>query len=54
MLDSEIHHFYFEVSAQIQDEQIRVQAAKIDDLQEVQNLVKNSDFDFPTQFVNYK
>jgi cyclic-di-GMP-binding protein len=42
------------VSAQIQDEQVRVQSAKIDDLQEIQNLIKNADLDFPTQFVNYK
>ncbi|MFA4922765.1 MAG: YajQ family cyclic di-GMP-binding protein [Ignavibacteriaceae bacterium] len=42
------------VTAQIQDEQVRVQAPKIDDLQAVQNLVKEANLDFPTQFVNYK
>ncbi len=42
------------VNAQIQDEQIRVQASKIDDLQAVIKLVKEADFDFPTQFTNYK
>jgi cyclic-di-GMP-binding protein len=42
------------VNAQIQDEQIRVQAAKIDDLQEVIKLVKDADYSFPTQFTNYK
>ncbi len=42
------------VNAQIQDEQVRVQGAKIDDLQAVQKLVRDTDFDFPTQFVNYK
>jgi hypothetical protein len=42
------------VSAQIMDERIRVQGSKKDDLQEVINAVKEADFDFPTQFVNYQ
>ena len=42
------------VNAQIQDEQVRVQAPKIDDLQAVIKLVKDADLDFPTQFVNMK
>ena len=42
------------VNAQIQDEQIRVQGAKIDDLQSVIKLVKEADLDFPTQFTNMK
>ncbi|AFN75049.1 putative nucleotide-binding protein [Melioribacter roseus P3M-2] len=42
------------VNAQIQDEQVRVTAPKIDDLQAVIQLVKEADFDFPVQFVNYK
>ena len=42
------------VNAQIQDEQIRVQAPKIDKLQAVIELVKNADLDFPTQYVNLK
>jgi Uncharacterized protein conserved in bacteria len=42
------------ISAQIQDEQVRIQGSKIDDLQQIQSLIKNADFDFPTQFVNYK
>ena len=42
------------VNAQIQDEQIRVQAPKIDDLQAVISLVKDADLNFPTQFVNMK
>jgi cyclic-di-GMP-binding protein len=42
------------VNAQIQDEQIRVQGAKIDDLQSVIKLVKDAELDFPTQFVNMK
>lgn len=42
------------VNAQIQDEQIRVAAPKIDDLQAVIKLVKEAVLDFPTQFVNMK
>lgn len=42
------------VNAQIQDEQIRVQGAKIDDLQTVIKMVKEAELDFPTQFVNMK
>jgi len=42
------------VNAQIMDERIRVQGAKKDDLQAVQNAVKEADYDFPTQYVNYK
>lgn len=42
------------VTAQIQDEQVRVTAPKIDDLQAIMKLVKEADFDFPTQFTNLK
>lgn len=42
------------VNAQIQDEQVRVTAPKIDDLQEIQKLIKGAELDFPVQFVNYK
>lgn len=42
------------VNAQIMDERVRVQGAKKDDLQAVINAVKEADFDFPTQFVNYQ
>lgn len=42
------------VQAQIQDEQIRVQAAKIDDLQAVISLVRQKDFEVDLQFVNYR
>jgi uncharacterized protein YajQ (UPF0234 family) len=42
------------VSAQIQDEQVRVTGAKIDDLQSVIAMVKEAELDFPTQFVNMK
>ena len=42
------------VTVQIQDEQVRVQAPKIDDLQAVIKLIKDADLSFPTQFVNMK
>jgi cyclic-di-GMP-binding protein len=42
------------VNAQIQDEQIRVQGSKIDDLQSIIKMVKEAELDFPTQFVNFK
>ena len=42
------------VNVQIQDEQVRVQGAKIDDLQSVIKMVKEAELDFPTQFVNMK
>lgn len=42
------------VSAQIMDERVRVQGSKKDDLQQVIHAVKEADFDFPTQFVNYQ
>jgi hypothetical protein len=42
------------VNAQIQDEQVRVQSPKIDDLQAIIKMIKDADLNFPTQFVNYK
>jgi cyclic-di-GMP-binding protein len=42
------------VTAQIQDEQVRVQGGKIDDLQSIIKLIREADLDFPTQFVNIK
>ncbi len=42
------------VKAQIQNEQIRVTAKNIDDLQSVIQLVKELDLDFPIQFVNMR
>ncbi len=42
------------VNAQIQDEQVRVTAAKIDDLQAVIKLIKDEELNFPVQFTNYK
>jgi uncharacterized protein YajQ (UPF0234 family) len=42
------------VNSQIQDEQVRVQATKIDDLQAIMKLIKEADLEFPVQFTNYK
>lgn len=42
------------VQSQIMDEMVRVTAPKIDDLQEVIKIVKEADYDFPTQYTNYK
>lgn len=42
------------VNAQIMDEQVRVQGTVKDELQAVIQAVKDADYDFPVQFVNYK
>ena len=42
------------VQSQIQDEQIRVTAKKIDDLQKIISLLKEEKMDLPLQFVNMK
>ena len=42
------------VQAQIQDDQVRVTGKKIDDLQEVIQLLKGKDFDIELQFVNMR
>ena len=42
------------VNAQIQDEQVRVTAPKIDDLQAIMKMLKETDLEFPVQFTNFK
>lgn len=42
------------VKAQIQNEQVRVTGKNIDDLQQIIQLIKQQDFDFPVQFVNLR
>ncbi|MFC9090137.1 YajQ family cyclic di-GMP-binding protein [Nocardiopsis dassonvillei] len=42
------------VKAQIQGDELRVSSKKKDDLQSVQNLIKEKDFDLALQFVNYR
>jgi uncharacterized protein YajQ (UPF0234 family) len=42
------------VQSNIQDEQVRVSGAKKDDLQEVIEQLKQKDYDFHMEFVNYR
>jgi len=42
------------VQSEIQKDQIRVRAKKIDDLQAVIKMLKGKDFDFHTEFINYR
>ncbi|MGP4109777.1 YajQ family cyclic di-GMP-binding protein [Streptomyces sp. 4N509B] len=42
------------VKAQVQGDELRVTSKSRDALQEVQRLVREADFDFATQFVNYR
>lgn len=42
------------VKVQIQGEELRVSSKKRDDLQEVQRMIKEADYDFAVQFTNYR
>lgn len=42
------------VKAQIQGEELRISSKSRDDLQEVQRMIKEADYDFAVQFVNYR
>ncbi|MFT3887544.1 MAG: YajQ family cyclic di-GMP-binding protein [Arachnia sp.] len=42
------------VKAQIQGDELRVSSKSRDDLQRVQQLIKEQDYDFAVQFVNYR
>lgn len=42
------------VKAQIQGEEIRITSNSKDNLQEVMQLIKTQDFDFPIRFTNYR
>ena len=42
------------VNAQIQGEQIRVSSKSKDDLQKVQQTLRDMDFELPLQFINYR
>jgi cyclic-di-GMP-binding protein len=42
------------VKTQVQGEELRVSSKSRDDLQAVQALVKNADYDFAVQFTNYR
>tara|TARA_Y100001970_G_C13989992_1_gene727717 strand:- start:104 stop:595 length:492 start_codon:yes stop_codon:yes gene_type:complete len=49
-----IKNIKLKVQSQIQDDQIRVNAKKIDDLQAVISFIKDQKLDLPLQFVNMK
>ncbi len=42
------------VKVQIQGDELRVSSKKRDDLQEVQRMIKDADYDFAVQFTNYR
>jgi uncharacterized protein YajQ (UPF0234 family) len=42
------------VQAEIQQDQVRVRAKKIDDLQDVMKALKEKDFDYHMEFINYR
>jgi len=42
------------VQTEIQKDQVRVRAKKIDDLQELIKILKEKDFDFHIEFINYR
>jgi hypothetical protein len=42
------------VQSEIQKDQVRVRAKKIDDLQSVIQMLKGKDFDFHIEFINYR
>lgn len=50
----EIKNSKLKVQAEIQKDQLRVKAKKIDDLQAVIQLLKEKDFDIHLEFVNYR
>ena len=42
------------VKCQIQGDELRVSSKKRDDLQEVQRMIRDADYDFAVQFTNYR
>ena len=49
-----IKSFKFKVQTAIQDDQVRITGKKIDDLQEIMQLLREQDYTIPLQFVNMK
>lgn len=49
-----IKNLKLKVTAQYQDEQVRVSAKSKDDLQKVINSLRSMEFELPLQFVNYR
>ncbi|MEK7699426.1 MAG: YajQ family cyclic di-GMP-binding protein [Planctomycetota bacterium] len=44
----------FKVQSQIQEDKVRVSGQKIDDLQTIIKTIKDQDFDYAMQFINFK
>lgn len=42
------------VQAQIQEDKVRITGKKIDDLQAIMKAIKDQDYDFAVQFINFK
>jgi hypothetical protein len=49
-----IKEMKLKVQSEIQKDQVRVRAKKIDDLQAVITMLKGKDFDFHIEFINYR
>jgi len=54
MIVKRIKDMKLKVQSAIQDEQVRVSGKSKDDLQKVIEMIRNADFDFAVQFVNYR
>ncbi|HMB97995.1 MAG TPA: DUF520 family protein, partial [Balneolaceae bacterium] len=50
----EIKNTKLKVQPAIQEDQVRVSGKKIDDLQEVMQILKSKDFGIPLQFINLR
>ncbi len=53
-ITKDIKALKLKVQAQIQKDQLRVSGKKIDDLQEVMNILKGKDYDFNLEFSNFR
>lgn len=49
-----IRDTYPKVKTQVQGEEVRVTSAKKDELQAVMQMLREADFDFPLQFINFR
>lgn len=50
----DIKEMKLKVQASIQEDQVRVSGAKLDDLQTVINMLKEKEYPIPLQFINYR
>jgi uncharacterized protein YajQ (UPF0234 family) len=53
-INKAIQNAKLKVKTQIQGDLIRVSSASKDELQEVMNLIKAQDYDYPLRFINYR